>query len=72
MSQQSNMATTPPGDNLKQRFLKLLDEDEEFRQLVITKLGLKNIFDSLKQLHKNFKQHQEEMKQLFARLDEHD
>ncbi len=72
MSHQSSVSNDPADEDLRKRFLKLLDEDEEFRQLVIAKLGLKELLDALARLEERFVQLHEEIKEILNRLDEHD
>ncbi len=63
----------------KREFLKLLEEDEEFRYAVAAKIGLLKIFEKLEQHDRKFNEilerldrHEAEIKKIWEKLEQHD
>ena len=58
--------------DLKRKISKLLEEDEEFRYFVASKVGLLEILDRFRKYDEKFNKILEEIKNLQLRADEHD
>jgi len=58
--------------DLKKKISKLLEEDEEFRYFVASKVGLLEILDRFRKYDEKFNKILEEIRELRLRADEHD